>query len=162
MVNTPVLPSPIGRMSLFPNLIGRVSGILSNHEHLKRTLVRLDLVCAALEQGESIPPKELGPADLLASLQRYLVEHFAAEESREYFGAVLTEAPRLSRAIAALTAEHLTILRTLEMVYEMALEPTRWHYLPSPLRRLLKDIERHEATETKVLHELFRAPAVPA
>ncbi len=154
------LPSPVARVSVLPGVVGRVSGILYNHDHLKKTMRHLDVMCEQLERGAHVPQKPVGPAELLANLQRHLSEHFAAEESQDYFGAMLAQTPGLSRVISILSAEHLSMLRTVSALQEMAQDPTRWSHLATPVRRLIKDFELHELAETKLLHELFRAPAV--
>lgn len=139
-----------------PSLFGRFTAIFKDHEHLASSLRRLRLMCAALEDGQVSLPAALAPHLLLEELRADLVAHFAAEESPEYFGTVLEEEPSLAREIAALKWEHLMMLRGLDLLSELVKDSSRWLHLPAPTRELIRQLERHEGAETKLLRNLFR------
>jgi hypothetical protein len=137
-----------------PSLFGRFTAILKDHDHLGMTLRDLRAVCAALENGQDVPD-ELQPPRLLLSLKTELGQHFGAEESEEYFGTVVAENPELEVEIAALKAEHSTMLRAVDVLLNLATDPERWAHLPGPTRLLVTQLARHERAESKLLRNLF-------
>lgn len=137
-----------------PSLFGRFTAILKEHAHLVTTLRDLKAVCSALEDGGEVPV-ELRPPRLLSSLKRELGQHFGAEESEEYFGTVAAEDPTLQLEIAALKAEHATMLSAVDALVELAADPARWPHLPMPTRLLVTQLARHEGSESKLLRSFF-------
>jgi hypothetical protein len=140
-----------------PDLFGRFTAIFQDHEHLALTLQRLRRMCAALEAGQASIAEDLRPQALLAQLRADLSEHFDSEESPAYFGVVLSEAPALARQVAGLKWEHLSMLRSVNALCELSLEPARWNELPSGTRCLIEQLERHEKSESELLRGLFRS-----
>lgn len=145
------MPSP----QPLPSLFGRFTAVLQDHEHLATTLRRLRAMCAALDSGQAMLPSELVPEALLAQLHLDLSTHFRAEESSEYFGVVVEEAPGLESQIAALKWEHLTMLQTSARLREVAADRARWLYLSGPTRELVTELEGHERAEARLLRDLF-------
>jgi hypothetical protein len=84
-----------------------------------------------------------------------LSAHFAEEESKEYFGVVMEEAPALAPQIAVLRWEHLSILKTAERLRGAAQQRERWRSLALPAQNLVAELERHERTESTLLRQLF-------
>ena len=138
-----------------PSLFGRFTAILKDHDHLGHTLVHLKTMCAALEAGAPDLPTELAPHVLLNELGTDLRVHFAAEESADYFGAVLEEAPSLGSQIAELEREHRGMLASIERLRQLAQQRERWAMLLLPMRELIATLERHERSESVLLHQLF-------
>jgi len=136
-------------------MFGRFSAILKDHDHLGKTLKRLRKMCATLEIGELQLSPELFPEPLFDELYADLSAHFASEESSEYFGTVMDEAPSLVPQIAALESEHRRLLRTVEQLVDFAQDRARWSALPIPTRDLVVELERHERAESTLLRELF-------
>jgi hypothetical protein len=144
--------------SPLPSLFGRFTAILQQHNHLGKTLRRLRSMCAALEKGELAFPPELAPSVLLVALRTDLGGHFAAEESAEYFGAVVDDAPALASQIAGLKWEHMAMLRSANVLSRVALDHARWPDLAAPTRELVAQLERHERAESSLLSEFFSPP----
>lgn len=136
-------------------MFGRFSAILKDHDHLGKTLKRLRKMCATLEVGEPQLSPDLFPEPLFLELHADLKGHFASEESSEYFGAVVDEAPSLAPQIAALESEHQRLLKTVEQLLSFAEDRARWPALPVPTRDLVAELERHERAESSLLRELF-------
>jgi hypothetical protein len=138
-----------------PSLFGRFTAILQDHDNLAKTLRSLRALCAALEDGTDLLPAELSPKRLLEELRADLTGHFGAEESPEYFGAVMDEAPELVPAIGGLKWEHMTMLHAVEVLCGIALDRARWRDLAAPTRELIGQLERHERAESALLRRLF-------
>jgi hypothetical protein len=141
--------------SPLPSLFGRFTAILQQHDHLGKTLRRLRSMCAALENGQVGLPAELAPRVLLVALRVDLGEHFGAEESAEYFGAVVDEAPALAPQIAGLEWEHMTMLRAADVLSRLAEDRARWPELVVRTRELVAQLERHERAESRLLGQFF-------
>jgi len=140
-----------------PSLFGRFTAILGDHEHLSVTLRRLRRMCASLEAGQTSLAEELTPHALFAQLRTDLSKHFDAEESPDYFGVVISEAPALATQVAGLKWDHLAMLRAVNALCELSLDATRWSQLPLGTRELIGRLERHERSESELLRGLFRA-----
>ncbi len=140
-----------------PSLFGRFTAIFRDHEELGGTLRRLRLMCSALEDGRASFPPELTPSLLIVSLRQTLATHFGAEETEQYFGTVVDEAPLLKPQIDELKQEHGSMLRSVQQLCELASDRTRWSHLPYPTRQLIGELERHERAESKLLRDLFAA-----
>jgi len=143
--------------TLIPDLFGRFTAILKEHDHLRTTLARLREMCGAIESGAPSFGDEASPGRLLEELRADLTAHFAAEQSKEYFGVVVDEAPALAPRIAALETEHASILVAAETLALLAAEPGRWRELPALTRALIGELERHERSESALLRQLFSA-----
>ena len=138
-----------------PSLFGRFTAIFQDHEDLSETLRRLRKMCAALDDGRAPLLPELEPSLLVVDLRLHLGAHFSAEESEEYFGTVMEEAPSLAPQIAALKWEHLTMLQAADMLCGLARDQSRWSQLSVPTLELIKQLERHERAESILLRHLF-------
>jgi Hemerythrin HHE cation binding domain len=138
-----------------PSLFGRFTAILKDHGHLGITLRQLKALCAGLEDSRRELPQELHPPSLLAALRLELAQHFRAEESAEYFGTVVAESPPLAPGIAELKSEHAAMLDAVDSLLQLAADPGRWAQLPQPTRLLVMQLERHEASESKLLRDFF-------
>ena len=119
------------------------------------TLRDLKNVCSMLEDGDPRTGRELNPRRLLVALCAELDEHFRAEEADSYFGVVVTEHPELASDISALEREHATLLRAVETLAGLAADSARWPQLPEPTRQLVRQLERHEGAESKLLRHFF-------
>lgn len=138
-----------------PSLFGRFTAIFRDHDHLAKTLRHLRAMCASLDDRETPLPADLAPDVLIIDLRRHLGEHFAAEETDDYFGTVVEESPELASEIAGLKWEHMTMLRAADMLCDIAREPARWDQLSVPTRELIGQLERHERSENRLLRSLF-------
>jgi hypothetical protein len=138
-----------------PSLFGRFTAIFQDHDSLGKTMRRLRFMCAALEPAREPLALELSPAALLSEFRAALAEHFAAEESEQYFGTVVDEAPDLGPQIDRLKAEHVMMLEAAKLLSDLARDQSRWAQLPAPTRELVAQLERHERAESTLLRELF-------
>lgn len=143
-----------------PHLFGRFTAVIAGHRDLALTLLELRSVCAALEDDQPLAVEQAAPPVLIGRLRADLSEHFAAEESDGYFGALLTEEPALSPRIAELEQEHDLMLQIVDALYALALDTKRWAELPRATRELLSLIDRHERAESMLVGQLLsvRAP----
>lgn len=140
----------------FPSLFGRFTVVLRDHDHLRSTLSRLLELCSALEQGVDVLPDALMPAHLMRDLEHELSQHFAAEESSAYFGAVEAEEPRLAEQVRELRREHAKMLSTTVALVQFAAIPACWPFLVAPMRALILRFEAHEHSEARLMNQLFR------
>src|SRR5438105_2143976 len=138
-----------------PSLFGRFTAIFQDHDRFAETLRSLRATCAALEAGNVEFPGELTPAKLLRDLEHELARHFKSEESDEYFGTLVTEAPELYWPVAGLVVEHRTMLRSAQVLAEIAEGSHRWLELPQATRALLSQLEQHERAESKLLRQVL-------
>lgn len=138
-----------------PSLFGRFAAILKDHDHVGTTLKRLRKMCATLESGARELPVELLPVPLFDELQANLRAHFGREESKEYFGAVIAEAPSLLAQVTALEWEHQSMLASVERLLNIARDDRHWSALAPATRELVADLERHERAESSLLRQLF-------
>lgn len=138
-----------------PSLFGRFTAILKAHDHIGTTTRHLRSMCAALDaELETLPP-ELTPERLCAKLRANLAAHFAAEESLDYFGVVVDEAPSLASRIGSLKQEHAAMLSAADALCELARERREWGLLVDSARKLVAELERHERSESMLLCTLF-------
>jgi hypothetical protein len=140
-----------------PSMFGRFTAIFRDHQHLGVHLRQLRALCAAIEAGQVEYSTDSSPLALVSALRSELAEHFEAEESNAYFGLVLDEAPALAPRIGELKWEHLEMLRTIDLLCQLAAEPERLTEFPVPMRALLGVLERHEQAESALLRDLFRS-----
>ena len=136
-----------------PGLFGRFTAMVKHHEHLEATVLVLKGLCSALEAGQQERLLELQPRRLLSALRTSLVDHFGAEESEAYFGAVVAEAPQLEPEIALLKTEHAIMLGAVEPLLQLTEDPGRWSQLAALTRLLVLQLERHESAESKLLRD---------
>src|SRR5690349_8930814 len=86
-----------------PTLFGRLTAAFSGHDHLRPMVERLRRMCAILQaQRAAAIDSELSPATLIPELFSGLAQHFHAEETDAYFGAVLEDRPAFMITIAEL------------------------------------------------------------
>ena len=134
-----------------PTLFGRLSTILSEHEHLKGTLAKLAEMCVALESGRVPLPAELEPARLIGALRAELTRHFGAEEGAGHFGAMAQERPELLPRIVELKTDHVTMLQNIADLTLMAGDPGRRSELPPPTLALMAKLRAHEKAEAELV-----------
>ncbi len=139
-----------------PTLFGRVTTTFSGHDHLGSTLEVLRRMCMALESEASTAlDAELTPGPLISDLLGNLSQHFAAEETDAYFGAVVAERPIFLRRILELKAEHAAMLETLLELRGMADDRLRWNAIAVPMLRFIGALHAHEQVEAMLLQEYF-------
>jgi hypothetical protein len=138
-----------------PSLFGRFTAILKDHDHLGTTMRHLRAMCAALDAALEALPPELAPEPLCAKLRADLAAHFGAEESLDYFGVVVAEAPSLAARIGSLKQEHATMLYAADVLCELAQQRGEWGLLVEAARKLVGELERHERSESALLSTLF-------
>jgi Hemerythrin HHE cation binding domain len=141
-----------------PTLFGRLTMLLSEHEHLNAVQARLGAMCEALESGRTELPASLQPAKLIANLQGGLSRHFAAEETAAHFGAVTRERPALLPRIVELKADHVSMLKAIAGLALIAPDAARWGELVAPTRLLLTTLGEHEVLEAALVQQ-FMTPA---
>ena len=144
-----------------PNLFGRLTMLLSEHEHLADTQSKLQAMCQVLERGQAPFPANLQPVLLLSQLRAELTRHFAAEETEAHFGAMARERPGLLPEIVELKADHVSMLKAIAGLALIAADESRARELVAPTRLLLKTLREHEASEGALVQQ-FMSPAASA
>jgi hypothetical protein len=136
-----------------PTFFGRLTTVLSEHEHLRDTLRSFARMCSALEAGQLALPQELQPLPLIQALRAELSTHFEAEESRAHFGTMAQERPDLLPQIVELKSEHRTMLETVRNLALAVEDPARWSELPAPARGLRAMLRAHEQAEAELVRK---------
>lgn len=134
-----------------PTFFGRLTNVLSEHEHLRDTLKNLATLCSALEAGQTALPPELEPRTLVQALRVELATHFEAEEGRAHFGTMAQERPDLLPQIVERKAEHRSMLDTVRDLALAVEDTARWSELPAPARDLSASLRRHEQAEAELV-----------
>ncbi|HEV8548820.1 MAG TPA: hemerythrin domain-containing protein [Polyangiaceae bacterium] len=138
-----------------PTLFGRLSTILSEHDHLKGTLGKLAEMCLALESGRTTLPSELEPERLIGALRAELTRHFVAEEGVAHFGAMAEERPELLPRIVELKTDHVTMLQNIADLTLIASAPERRSELPPRTLELMAKLRAHEKAEAELVREFM-------
>lgn len=116
----------------------------------------LDALRSRLDSRE---PANRSLVSLLNSLACHLQMHFELEESDEYFGRLLREAPHSSGEIARLRAEHAALLSTVDEMIKQARTDFSNHVVPGSLRKdyrgFYQRFAEHETAERKLLQETY-------
>jgi hemerythrin len=140
-----------------PTLFGRLTTAFSGHDHLRPMVERLRRMCAILQAQRAAPiDSELSPATLIPELFSGLAQHFHAEETEAYFGAVLADRPAFVLTIAELKAEHALMLETLRELCVLADDEAQWREIATPVLDLIQRLQAHERRETALLQEYFQ------
>ena len=134
-----------------PTFFGRLTNVLSEHEHLRDTLRSLTTMCSALEAGQMALPPELEPRLLIGELCTQLSTHFEAEEGGAHFGTMSHERPDLLPGIVDLKMEHRSMLATVRNLALLVEDPARWCELPAPARALSARLRAHEQAEAELV-----------
>lgn len=134
-----------------PTFFGRLTTVLSEHEHLRETLRSLATLCSALEGGQMTLPSELEPRSLMQTLSTELSTHFEAEESHAHFGTMAQERPDLLPGIVDLKTEHRAILEAVRNLAWVVEDSARWGELPVPARALIAKLRSHEQDEAELV-----------
>lgn len=134
-----------------PTFFGRLTTVLSEHEHLRETLRSLAMMCSALEAGQMELPSELEPCCLIQALGTELSTHFEAEESRAHFGTMAQERPDLLPGIVDLKTEHRAMLEAVRDLALLVEDWARWSELPAPVRALVAKLRAHEHAEAELV-----------
>jgi hypothetical protein len=137
--------------SPLPMFFGRLTTVLSEHEHLRDTLRGLAAICSAIDAGHTALPPEFEPRRLIHALHGELSTHFEAEESRAHFGTMAQERPELLPEIVELKSDHRTMLETVRTLALAAENPARWGELPASARRLRAKLRAHEQAEAELV-----------
>ena len=92
----------------------------------------------------------------LNKTRAHVVDHFRFEEDSGYMDSVREREPRLERAVEQLAADHRALLESLDALIEKVhtaprLDPT----LGAKVTAWIKDIQRHEARENRLVQEAF-------
>jgi len=156
-INEQQAESPRGqRQRPLPTLFGRLTTAFSGHDHLRPMVERLRRMCAILQtQRAANIDSELSPDTLIPELFSGLAQHFHAEETEAYFGAVLAERPAFMLTVAELKAEHQLMLETLRELCTLTDDRARWSDIVSPILNLIARLQAHEQRETALLQEYF-------
>lgn len=156
-INEPQAESPsVQRQRPLPTLFGRLTTAFSGHDHLRPMVERLRRMCAILQtQRAANIDSELSPDTLLPELLSGLAQHFHAEETEAYFGAVLAERPAFMLTVSELKAEHRLMLETLRELCARTHDRARWSEIVSPVLNLIARLRVHEQRETALMQEYF-------
>lgn len=156
-INEQQAESPgLQRQRPLPTLFGRLTAAFSGHDHLRPMVERLRRMCAILQtQRAAAIDSELSPDTLIPELFSGLAQHFHAEETDAYFGAVLADRPTFMITIGELKAEHQLMLETLRELCALADDAGRWREIVLPVLNLIARLQAHEQRETALLQEYF-------
>jgi hypothetical protein len=135
-----------------PTLFGRYSLVLSEHSNLETTWERLNDIARRFGTHNVMPSQELALSELLSDLRANLERHFQAEESQDYFGALVAERPALAPRVAALQHQHRAMLATLDALRLLAFEARAWGQFKSTVSVLIKTFHTHERSESLLIH----------
>lgn len=130
-----------------PDLFGRATLVSGQHKSLRATAEKLRSSLGA-------PPDE--QLATVAEFGRQMLEHFAAEERKEYFGTLVSESPRLGDPIEELKAEHREMAAAVRALTEIT-PPVDPEWYASELSRLLDRFSAHERREAVLIQALFDA-----
>lgn len=141
-----------------PSLFGRYTAVLADHDALHQVLAQLREMSRIGASGQEFPP-ELRPDVLLFCLENVLTEHFAREESIQYFGTLEAASPALAQTIAKLRTEHEAILHATSRLIALSRDEARLYGLSTATLGLLEWLERHEREENRLMTDfLSEAP----
>lgn len=140
-----------------PTLFGRASVVLREHAELRATLGRLRELCILL--GDADVPAELDPYALLEQLRAQMLDHFAAEEADDYFGAIALMAPAFADRIAQLEDQHWELIEAAARIQGVARSASSPGRLATELKSLFQAFEAHEQAEATLVRDLI-APGV--
>jgi hypothetical protein len=146
----------MSRNAPLPTVFGRLSTILTEHEHLSKTLGQVSEMCSAIDVGRDPSSLGLDPRSLLGALRAELSRHFEAEESPAHFGTVADERPDLLAEIVELKTEHRSMLETVKHLTLMAEDRARWSELPPPALGLVERLRAHERAEAELVQGFIR------
>lgn len=135
-----------------PTLFGRYSLVLSEHSNLETTLERLKNTARRFSAQNMAPAQELVLSELLSDLRSNLERHFQAEESADYFGALVEESPALAPRVTALQRQHRAMLGTLDALRLLAFEARAWDRFERTVSVLIKTFHAHERSESLLIH----------
>jgi hemerythrin HHE cation binding domain-containing protein len=123
------------------------TAVLAQHRALRRLLADVEAVVL------TVAPASLAPflSPRLSELELALEAHFAHEERAGLFEQVVAEAPEARAGAAALLAEHGRIRSRVGGLRLRAQRGQGGTALANAVRRLLRDLERHEARENELV-----------
>jgi hypothetical protein len=136
-----------------PSLFGRVTVVLGEHADLYKGLKRLRVLCANLAAGE-----RSADADALRAVNGFLDElsnHFAKEETGDYFGQLVDERPALRPDIHGLITEHRAMTEAGMRIEAAFTKGAPAAELAGEISRLLDALEWHERRENALLQQYF-------
>jgi hypothetical protein len=151
----PAEPTPRLAPRRLPNLFGRLTSILSDHQQLGRTLRGLVDLCNALDSGVERVPEKLNPGRMLGNLHAHLSRHFVAEEADGHFGLMAREQPELLPRVVALKADHAAFLEEIARMLGLAADIALWSELSEATRRLIARLEAHEQAEAELVERFL-------
>ena len=123
------------------------STVLGQHRCLQRLLEDVEAILLTVVPSR-IP---LALSARLGDLELALDAHFAHEEREGLFEEMAAQAPETTAAVAALLAEHGRIRRRVGALHLRALRAECGATLATAVRRLLRDVARHERRENELL-----------
>jgi hypothetical protein len=136
-----------------PTLFGRYSLVLSEHANLDLTFGRLK---ALVRCSRLVPHRRSSLLSaLMTDLRSNLERHFQAEESGEYFGALVGENPALAPRVTVLRHQHRAMLATLDGLRLLAFEPHAWRQLQEALDALANAFQTHERSESLLIQSFL-------
>ncbi|HVU02883.1 MAG TPA: hemerythrin domain-containing protein [Polyangiaceae bacterium] len=137
-----------------PDLFGRATIVLRGHEGLRGAVEEMRTLCAGLRAEAPVAFEQArGPVDAFLD---HLMAHFAAEESPDYFGALVLDSFGIARSVERLIAEHVEMRKTITALRDFANPGRRRIEFAVLLERLLDDFTAHERGESAAIQEFLR------
>lgn len=143
----------------YPSLFGRHTAVFADHEELHLVLEKLREMSRMGASGQEFPP-ELRPDVLLFHLEKVLTEHFAREESSQYFGTLTAASPALAQAIEQLRTDHEALLHATSRLIALSKDEERLRGLSAATRGLLDWLERHEQRENRLMNDFLAGETI--
>lgn len=138
----------------YPSLFGRYTAVFADHDALHKVLQQLREMSRIGASGKEFPP-ELRPDVLLFHFEEVLTEHFAREESVQYFGTLEAASPALAQTIAQLRADHEALLHATSRLIALSKDEARFYGLSAATLGLLEWLERHEREENRLMTDFL-------
>jgi hypothetical protein len=134
-----------------PTLFGRHALVLSKHEDLAAALELVRDTARQLAAENTPHPQELALRALLADLRVNLERHFQAEESQEYFGALVADSPTLAGSVATLRRQHRAMLAILDALALLACGARARKQFETTVSILINTFHSHERAEALLI-----------
>lgn len=139
--------------SELPDLFGRATLVLGGHDDLRGMVTVLRDMSAALREDRPVSLDDV--ISQFAAFTDRVLSHFAAEESRDYFGTLAEQSPALEQSVVRLRSEHRQM--TAHLTALRGFGDLRYHgpRFSRELDWVLDLLAEHERREHQLLAEFF-------
>jgi hypothetical protein len=135
------------------HLLCNGAAVLTEHDALKATAVRMRGLCTALCHQNNPSLVEINR--LLSRFSSDLSANFATEEQDGYFESLVAVRPECDALVAHLHVEHVQLTDAVDALRNRARTEGRNPQLGLLLGRTLDQFQAHERSENRLLQEFF-------